>query len=213
MAARGTPHASLNCVADLHQDAYETGQNPLGEALVVGEKATIAYRVTGAQEMARKAAVPKQGTVFFAVAERVPFTEYPMPPRPDKLKEPMPDAIGTDPGGQVVHSDPADPEQRMTATMVWRYGSKLALSVATTTSGIYGIEIDGVPVATREVYDYRGAGGGPSCDITDDGHHCFGGLRRFADGQTVTVTFTARYATGPWLGQVRIAPAVRNGRG
>lgn len=212
----GTPRASLNCIGDLQQDVNDSAPNRIAQTLVAGEKATITYTITGAWDMAkaRNASLPKQGTVYLAVAERVPFTQYPLPARPDKLVTPMPDSAGTGPGGQLVRSDPADPGKPQTATIVWKYGYNLTLSVTTSTPGIYTIAIDGATVATREVYDYRGGGGGPSCSITNDGTHCLvPSLGHIADGQTVTVTFTAQYASGPWLGEVRMTPTIPNGQG
>jgi hypothetical protein len=90
----------------------------------------------------------------------------------------------------------------VSTTVVWRYGYNLAFAVLPSTPGIHSVAIDGVTAGTLETYDYRGGGKGWSCDIGEDGSDCCPGLPKIADGRSVTVTFTAQHASGPWIGEV-----------
>lgn len=201
----GTPIASVGCGAELHQDANDNGMPGVPGALTVGQTATIDYRITGAQAGDRKK------SVHVAVAERVPFTEFPLPPRPAVLKTPTPDGIGTEPGGKILHSNAGDLQK--TTTMVWHYGNDVSFAVLPSTPGIYTVAIDGVTVGTTESYDYRGGGKGWTSAIAKDGSHTLPGLPKIADGKTVTVTFTAQHATGPWIGEVNTTSTNPNGHG
>jgi hypothetical protein len=131
-------------------------------------------------------AAPKQGTIYLAVAERVPFAEFPLPPRPAVVHPPKPDGIGTEPGGQILHSDAADPQKTQTTKIIWRYGYDYSLAILPSTPGVYTVALDGIPVGTVETYDYRGGGKGWTYGA--------GTLPKIANGRTVTVTFTAQYA-------------------
>ena len=199
----GTPLVSTNCFGELHQDPNETPG--LAEALTAGRTATVRYRVAAHGQ--------KRGTVYFAVAERVPFAEFPLPPRPAVVRTPQPDGGGTEPGAKIVHSDATDPRKTVTTTMVWHYGYDTSFTILPSTPGIYTVAVDGVTIGRVETYDYLGGGKGWSCSVGKDGSHCYAGLPTIADGQTVRVTFTAEYATGPWLGELDSHPTPGNAHG
>jgi hypothetical protein len=206
IAINGAPVGSLNCVTDLHQDP-NGGRPPSGVS--VGDTVTVTYKVFGAQDMKggrQLPTIPRQGTIYFAVAEKVAFADFPMPSRPATLTAPHADGMATEPGGKVFTSDPADPMKPITTTMAWRYGYDYDFGVIPSTPGVYTVTINGVTVLEAEVYDYRGGGKAFSCDLLADGKFCVGGLPAFKDGETVTVTITPQYATGPWLVETRLHP-------
>ncbi|HEX5995033.1 MAG TPA: hypothetical protein VFY84_07820 [Jiangellales bacterium] len=202
----GGPVGSINCNSELHQDPSGTGEGILTRAPVsVGETATVTYRLFGAQDArgrSRPAAIPTQGTVYVAVAEKVPFTQFPLPPRPATLAPPKPDGMASEPGTKVVHSDPADPNKPVTTTLTWRRGYDF--TVVAQTPGIYRLSVNGVNVLTGEVYDYAGNGPSTGCQVKrEDKGFCVPELQSVKDGETVAVTVTAQYATGPWLAELR----------
>jgi hypothetical protein len=55
----------------------------------VGDTVTVTYTITGAHDKAmgdgNSGAIPTEGTINAAVAEKVPFDEFPVPPHPDNL--------------------------------------------------------------------------------------------------------------------------------
>lgn len=193
--------SSAGCSSELHQDP--TGSASRGVGASLGDTVTVTYTVTGAQGGGRRLpTIPTQGTLHFAVAEKVPFTQYPLPARPAKLKPPMPDGMASEPGTKVVHSDPADPNRAVSTTMTWRRGYDF--TVVPQTPGIYRISVNGVSVLTGEVYDYSGNGPNASCQVKrNDQGFCIPELRSVRDGDNVTITVTAQYATGPWLAELR----------
>lgn len=192
---------SVNCDSELHQDP--TGSVPPGLGASVGDTVSVTYTVTGAQGGGRRlSTIPTQGTLHFAVAERVPFTQYPLPARPAALKPPKPDGMASEPGTKVLHSDPADPNRPVSTTMVWHRGYDF--TVVAQTPGIYRVSVNGVSVLTGEVYDYVGNGPNASCQVKrNDQGWCVPELASVKDGDTVTITVTAQHATGPWLAELR----------
>jgi hypothetical protein len=108
--------------------------------------------------------------------------------------------MATEPGTKVVHSDPTDPNKTVTTTMRWYRGYEFM--VIPSTPGIYTVTVNGIEVLKDEIYDYRGGGGGRSCEASPT-EICLPGLESVKDGETVTVTVTAQHATGPWLAEMR----------
>ncbi|MEV4810549.1 hypothetical protein [Micromonospora avicenniae] len=204
IAVNGEPAAtSMNCLSELHQDPAGS-ESSLGVS--VGDTVTVTYTVTGAQDMKgagrRLPTIPAQGTLHFAVAERVPFDQYPLPARPARLDPPKPDGMASEPGTRVVHSDRADPNKAVSITMPWYRGYDF--TVVPQTPGIYGVSVNGVTVLTGEVYDYVGNGPNASCQVErNDQAVCVPGLESVRDGDEVTITVTAQHATGPWLAELR----------
>ncbi|MEH0826003.1 MULTISPECIES: hypothetical protein [unclassified Micromonospora] len=193
--------SSMGCNSELHQDP--AGSEPRGVGASVGDTVTVTYTVTGAQGDGRRLpTIPTQGTLHFAVAEKVPFTQYPLPPRPTKLKPPQPDGMASEPGTKVLHSDPADPNKALSITMPWHRGYDF--TVIPQTPGIYRVSVNGVSVLAGEVYDYSGNGPNASCQVKrNDQGFCIPELQSVKDGDNVTITVTAQHATGPWLAELR----------
>ncbi len=207
IAVNGEPaRLSMRCNAELHQDpnpAESPSRTPPGAS--IGDTVTVTYTITGAQGTAgtaRERPVPTQGTIYFAVAEKVPFADYPVPSRPATLAPPTPDGMAGEPGTRVVHSDPADPNKPVTTTLVWHRGYEF--TVVPQTPGVYQVAVNGVRVLSGEVHDYTGNGPSAGCQVRrKDKGFCVRELEAVRDGDTVTVTVTARYATGPWLAELR----------
>jgi hypothetical protein len=206
LAVDGSPVGYLNCTSELHQDPSGVGKGALARAAFsVGETVTVTYRLIDAQGTrgtSRRAAIPNRGTIYVAVAEKVPFTRFPLPPRPARLSPPRPDGMAGEPGTKVVNSDPTDPNKPVTTTLTWHRGYDF--TVVPQTPGIYRVAVNGVDVLVGEVYDYSGNGPAAGCQVRrEDTGFCVRGLESVGDGETVTITVTARYATGPWLAELR----------
>ncbi|MET7751394.1 hypothetical protein [Micromonospora sp. NPDC005367] len=204
IAINGEPAAtSMNCLSEVNQGPTGS-ESSLGVS--AGDTVTVTYTVTGAQDMKgagrRLPTIPAQGTVHFAVAEKVPFTQYPLPTRPAELEPPKPDGMASEPGTRVVRSDRADPDKPVSVTMPWHRGYDF--TVVPQTPGIYGVSVNGVTVLTGEVYDYAGNGPNASCQVErNDQAVCVPELESVRDGDEVTITVTAQHATGPWLAELR----------
>ncbi|MFI7609449.1 hypothetical protein ACIBTV_30650 [Micromonospora sp. NPDC049366] len=191
----------MNCISELHQDPIRSEAPVSG--LSIGDTVTVTYTVTGAQDNGRRlGTIPTRGTLHFAVAEKVPFTAYPLPSRPAALKPPKPDGMADEPGTRVLHSDPADPNRPVSFTMPWYQGYEITLIPQT--PGIYRVSINGVSVLAGEVHDYAGGGLNDTCQVArDDKGTCVPALQSVKDGADVRVEVTAQHATGPWLVEVR----------
>ncbi|MFU8855095.1 hypothetical protein ACNAW0_29640 [Micromonospora sp. SL1-18] len=193
-------YTTVGCNSELHNDPDPYGGAPKGAS--IGDAVTVTYTVSGAQRDGYLPKIPTQGTIYVAVAEKVPFTQYPFPARPAKLAPPKPDGMASEPGTKVVHSDPADPNKPISTKLTWHRGYDF--TVVPQTPGIYRVSVNDVPLLSGEVYDYSGNGPNASCRVkrTDKGD-CLPELESLKDGDTVTVTVTAEHATGPWLAELR----------
>ncbi|MFE9204120.1 hypothetical protein [Micromonospora sp. NPDC007230] len=202
---------TTGCNSELHNDPSPYGPrrghgSPSGPTAPpgasVGDTVTVTYTVSGAQRNGHLPTIPTEGTMYVAVAEKVPFTQYPLPPRPAKLAPPKPDGMADEPGTKVMRSDPADPNKPVTTRLTWHRG--FDFTVVPQTPGMYQVSVNGMPVLGGEVYDYSGNGPNVSCQVkrTDKGS-CLPQLESVKDGDTVTVTVTAQHATGPWLAELR----------
>jgi len=196
----GAPQsASLSCWSELPQEA-PPGEGMRWDMPSVGATATATFTVAGGV-----GPDTRQGSVFVAVAEKVPFTDYPLPSRPATLAPPQPDDLAGKPGTKLVHSDPADPNKSVTATLVWHRSYDFRIFAQT--PGIYQVSINGVRMLTGGVYDYSGHGPRQRCIRRQEDHGlCVPpGLESVQSGTPVTVTVTAQHATGPWLAELRSA--------
>ncbi|GIJ27729.1 hypothetical protein Vqi01_28910 [Micromonospora qiuiae] len=204
VAINGESTGSMNCLSEVHQGPMTPGSRRVGAN--IGETVTVTYTVTAAQDMKgtgrQLATIPTEGILHFAVAEKVPFDEYPLPPRPTKLKLPKPDGMGTEPGTRIVHSDPTDANKAVSISMPWHRGYDF--TVIPQTPGIYQVSVNGISVLAGEVYDYSGNGPNASCQVKrNDQGFCVPELQSVKDGDHVTITVTAQHATGPWLAELR----------
>ena len=204
-AIDGIPVGSMNCVSELREgpNPFPARPEPAPAGLRVGDTVTVTFTATGAQDNDGRelSSVPAEGTIHFAVAERVRFEDFPLPPRPAHLQLPQPDGMATEPGTTVVFSDPADPNKPVTTTLTWHLGYEF--TVIPQTPGIYHVAVNGVDVLMKEVFDYAGNGANVGCSVKPGERTCAAGLLSIPDGATVTVTVVAQYATGPWLAEMR----------
>jgi hypothetical protein len=124
-----------------------------------------------------------QGTFAAALMQRVPFAQYPLPPRP-KVLAPLtglPEA--KDPAGTLVESDPADPNAARIAT-VTRPGA-IGVSLAAQTPGTVRVVLNGVTICTAEWWDF-------ACDP----YGCPTPTSTVTEKETVT--FVPEHFTGAW---------------
>jgi hypothetical protein len=199
----GVPAGATGCVSDLHQPNLGGPGKRSTPGARVGETVTVTYTVTGAQDMAnggrKLSTIPTEGTIYFAVAEKVPFEDFPLPPRPANLQLPLPDGMASEPGTKIVFSDPDDPNKPVATTLTWHLAYDFA--VIPQTPGIYTVAVNGVDVFTKEVFSYTGNAAEMGCSVKQsEKTSCIPG---FTDGQIVTITITAQHATGPWLAELR----------
>jgi hypothetical protein len=127
-----------------------------------------------------------------AVAERLPFEQYPLPPRPTRL-EPLPGPESV-PGRIRVDG----PEAQVT-TFEW--GGFLALRARAQTPGSLLVSINGIPVDTFEWWDYEQGGRADLHFGTADAQRLGLDLK---PGATVVLTVEPEHMTGDWW--LTIAP-------
>jgi hypothetical protein len=132
--------------------------------LAAGKPATFTATVRGATGFSSetgsetKVAVPAAGTFGVAVGERMPFSEYPLPPRPSTLRPLEPglpvNSAGLEPSGSVVlRADPADPTRAQWLTLTWRTMERVEL--VSQTPGRLRVRVNSVEVTTGEWWDYQ----------------------------------------------------------
>jgi hypothetical protein len=132
------------------------------------------------------------GTFTVAVMDRLPFEDYPFPPRPAELVPFSRAAENVQPDGAlaVVESDPADPNATRTVTVTVPVGARL--DMAAQTPGLLRVSVGGRTVTTGEWWDY---------DVGIQGYV----LR---DGEvgtgSVTITFTPQHMTGAWRAVIHL---------
>lgn len=164
--------------------------------LAVGKPATVTATVRGATRFSSETGrqtnvgVPAAGTVAFAVGERIPFSDYPLPPRPATLRPMNDDSVP--PGAVVVRADPADPALPKRLTATWRAVENIEM--ASQTPGLLHVRINGVEVATGEWWDYgqRRFSSSPGTSWPSE----FGLTVR--PGERVTIEVIPTYVTGDW---------------
>lgn len=172
-----------------------------------------AYRVTtgpnGEQTSKTPVAAPP-GAYSIGVYQKLPFDQYPLPPRPTKLPalDVMPFGLGTGSGGiKTVDSDPNDPLAPRTLSFTMPECPTTAANcnpaVATSqTPGFLLITINGVAASTAEFWDY--SGGGWMLNIVPG----MNDKLPLHAGERVTITVTPRYVTGAW--KFAVAPGIRD---
>jgi hypothetical protein len=168
--------------------------------LAVGQPATFTMTVTESVEYTEsgppvKGPLPTSGAISLAVMQRVPFVEFPLPPRPSTLA-PIPEE-GLPDGALVLTSDPADPLRPVSGTFVWSPDTHLRFD--SQTPGYLTVVMNGVQVAVHEEWTFEvrthtvifGDGGTGACDSV----LC---EEIFPDGEVVTVTVQPEHVTGAW---------------
>jgi hypothetical protein len=162
--------------------------------VAVGEPTTITASLVGAWTAAGDFAAIPYGTFGVAVAEPVPFEEYPLPPRPYAMNS-LPDITWVAPGPVEIRADRQEPNRPVEATFQWEadhglcHEGALPIETSSDSPGTLRVLVNGVEVATPAWWDYEQAslmyGLGPACDA----------LR---DGDAVTVTVEPEHMTGDW---------------
>ncbi len=155
---------------------------------------------TDGEETSRKPMAVPAGSYSVAMWQKVPFGQYPLPPRPKKL--PVLDVaqygLGNAPETQTVYSDPANPLAPRTITFTMPDCAKAVngncnqTAAASQTPGYLHIAVNGVTVNTASFWDYTG--GGSSFDIES----AMPGIT-LHPGELVTVTITPEHVTGAWV--------------
>lgn len=153
--------------------------------------------------------VPAGAVLGLAVGTRLPFTEYPLPARPDRLP-----ALGDLRNGgeaadmpgeasQWMLSHPNLPLLSMSRNITWRGQYDLRLQAQT--PGLLHVLIDGVEVYTGEWWTYEANEAGTWWSTDDSAAWAaIPGFTMPEDGDIVTVTVVPEHFTGTW--QLRIVP-------
>ena len=137
--------------------------------------------------------IPSQGTVAVAVAEPVPFEDYPLPTPPAELA-PLPE----NPSGSFeVRANAADPNRRIETIMAWDAalagcgGDDFAypVNLVSQTPGTLRVLIDDVEVAEHTWWDYGQEGSIARLDLL---------CSDLTDGEEVTIVVEPEHMTGDW---------------
>jgi hypothetical protein len=189
----------------------------LGDIVTFRARVTDAYRardlVGEPEEWPARERLPlPAGDMAFAIGVPVPFTEYPLPPRPAELPELDPHMIEHaapelgPPAAPAIrlNSTPGDPRQAVSLPIVWRDG--YAIDAVSQTPGILHISLDRTTFWVWSFWDYE-----PLFHGTTFSTEAFTERPEVPEqpsfepkaGDTVTVTVTPLYVTGAWQVDVR----------
>jgi hypothetical protein len=202
-------HVSLTVAITLNGRAFAGGtcggslrSSDLTEyKLTVGKPTTLIATVQGATRSTEtgeaEVAVPAAATFAIAVGERMPYSDYPLPPRPSPLRRFEPglpvNSAGLEPSGSiVVGADLADPTRPQRLTVTWR--SVDNIDMVSQTPGVLHVRVNGVEVATGEWWDYKQSGYSTFGDT--DWPRSFGLTVR--PGERVSIEVVPEHVTGDW---------------
>jgi hypothetical protein len=160
--------------------------------VAVGKPASFVMTVSG------EPGSDRIGSFALAIGERIPFVDYPLPPRPDelgRLDEVLPAGCteATCPGIVIIRSDPVDPTRPMLRTVTWQ--TLRSIVMVAQTPGFLHVRVAGVTVATGEWWDYEAGGYATFGD--EDGRWSSFGFDPQA-GEAVTVEIVPEHITGAW---------------
>lgn len=165
----------------------------------VGKPATIRLEAKGTLPLAGRARpgpLPESGSIAIAVGERVPFDEYPLPPRPAALPP-----LATPPNAETtVRSAPGDPLAPRTVEL--RSRKRLTFFAQLQTPGTLRVLADGREVTSCVKWDYATTSTRPSQAEIDNG--CYEELipgdsdKPKKSGDPITITIEPRHVTGDW---------------
>ena len=135
-------------------------------------------------------------SIAVAVGERVPVDQYVFPARPaelapldtEELDYRDPENKGWKPA--VLRADPADPNQPVQTTVVWR--NDLHLMQRSQTPGAVTVTVGGVTIGRSQWWDYGQT-------LNDGGYSADWKGKLPKPGQLVTVTVTPERMTGEWM--------------
>jgi hypothetical protein len=167
-----------------------------------------AYRVTtgsNGEQTGRTPVAVAAGTYSIGVWQKLPFDQYPLPPRPKTLPTLNIAQYGLGEGASVktVRSDPDNPLAQRTISFTMPACVKATTNCNPTaatsqTPGFLHIAVNGVAVNTAEFWDY--SGGGSSFNIEPD----MPNAPHLRAGDLVTITITPQFVTGAW--EFAVAP-------
>ncbi|MEU3453227.1 hypothetical protein ABZ671_06450 [Micromonospora sp. NPDC006766] len=174
-----------------------------GSDVPVGKPVTFVMTITGAQRSddtgGGHVAIPETGTFGLALGERMPFDQYPLPPRPSESLAPLPEVLPAGcteelcPDAVIIRSDPADPTRTVRRTLAWKtIGS---VDMVAQTPGLLHLRVNGLDVTTGEWWDYAMGGYGMYGDKDGDWSRLGLGLH---PGDSVTVEIVPEHMTGAW---------------
>ena len=184
--------------------------------VTVGTSATFTLTITGAYRSGDagygEVPVPEQGEFGIAVGERLPFDDYPLPPRPAGTLTPLDQADLPAGCSQavcqnviIIRSDPDDPTRPVREELSWP--TVTSIDMVSQTPGLLRVRVAGVQVAVGEWWDYQVSASGMYGDAEGQWKRDFDlDLRR---GDRVSVEVVPEHVTGAW--QVVLTPAVSIG--
>jgi hypothetical protein len=168
----------------------------------VGKPATFVMTITAAHrpdDTGGDVPIPDTGTFGLAIGERVPFDQYPLPPRPSGPLAPLPEVLPAGcteelcPDAVIIRSDPADPTRSVRRTLTW--AALGSVDMIAQTPGLLHLRINDLDVTTGEWWDYAMSGSGMYGDKDDDWKRFGLSLR---PGDSVTIDVVPEHMTGAW---------------
>jgi hypothetical protein len=181
VAANGHTMFSGGCgeTPSMHRFGDDATQMYQGYGLEIGRPATFTITVAGP--------LPAEGEYALAVAEAVPFADYPLPPRPEVLFP-----LTLDNGNRSdrpvqarLDSVPGNPLVPVALTVIYRDG--LEGQIAAQTPGFLRVSVNGTPVVTHQAWNYLAEPMTFWFEVPD-----------IPEGTTVTVTVEPEHVTGAW---------------
>ncbi|MGR6322018.1 hypothetical protein Q2K19_15575 [Micromonospora soli] len=165
----------------------------------VGKPATIRLEAIGTLSLTRPprlGPLPATGTFAVAVGERIPFDEYPLPPRPATLPP-----LAIPPGADTtVRSTPGDALAPRTIEV--RSRKRLTFFAQMQTPGTLRVMANGREVTSCVKWNYDKTSTTPSQTEIDNG--CYEELipgdsdKPVKNGDAITVTIEPQHVTGDW---------------
>ncbi|MFU8870779.1 hypothetical protein [Micromonospora sp. SL4-19] len=175
-----------------------------GLDVAVGRPATFVMTITGAQRFDEtgdaQVSIPDTGSFGLAIGERIPFEQYPLPPRPSGTLGPLDQGLPAGctealcPGTLIIRSDPADPARPVRRTLPWK--TLDSIDMVAQTPGLLHFRVNGVEVTTGEWWDYAMGGYGMYGDKDGGWKREFGLDLR--PGDPATIEIVPEHLTGAW---------------
>lgn len=181
--------------------------------VVVGKPATFVMTISGARDPELvPVAIPDSGTFGLAIGVRIPFDQYPLPPRPSGTLEPLHQTLMAGcteelcPDAVILRSDSADPKRPVQRALTWK--TMYSVDMVAQTPGLLHVRVNGVEITTGEWWNYDMGTSGMYGDKDRAWKREFG--LDLNPGESVTIEIVPEHMTGDW--QVVFSPA-RAGEG
>ncbi|HZM82294.1 MAG TPA: SigE family RNA polymerase sigma factor [Candidatus Limnocylindrales bacterium] len=200
----GQPYISGLCTSKTNLDSHVSSDVNAGTiekaGLRVGVPATVRIRVNDPYTAIPSprpsgpywtpgGSIPAHGTVIVAIGEKVPFEQYPLPPRPRELVPLGRDRIEVLEGSTRIRSG---------APVVVTWSGDMRVVVRSQTPGEFVIKVNGKPLWSAAAWDYS----------QSESMYDFPARPELAPlGSQATITVEARYTTGDWVVTIGPAPA------